>query len=171
MSLTRRRLLAGSAGLFAASIAARWLPVFAYAPPAEAISVPAHFMTLSQMLTGMAQPDPLLARRLYSWLHQQFDDPDGDIQRLSALLTSQPDLQGNALLTVIAQQSSALRDLYQALISGWYLGVVNVAQPECLAFENIVSYRLVKTSLLPPSYAPGEPDFWIHPPHQENSHA
>ena len=171
MSLTRRRLLAGSAGLFAASIAARWLPVFAHAPLAPVISVPPHFMTLSQMLTGMAQPDPLLAQRLYGWLHQQFHDADVHLQRLSALLTSQPDLQGNALLAAIAQQPPALRDLYQALISGWYLGVVNVAQPQCLAFENIVSYRLVKTSLLPPSYAPGEPDFWIRPPRQESSHA
>lgn len=171
MSLTRRRLLAGSAGLVAASIAARWLPVSACAPLAPVISVPPYFMSLSQMLTGMTQPDPLLARRLYGWLHQQFHDPDASLQRLGALLADQPSLQGNALLAVIAQQPPALRDLCQALISGWYLGVVNVGQPQCLAFENIVSYQLVKTSLLPPSYAPGEPGFWVRPPYQESTHA
>ncbi|EKV54660.1 gluconate dehydrogenase subunit [Erwinia amylovora ACW56400] len=76
-----------------------------------------------------------------------------------------PGTHGAALLTLLAQQPAALRELYQTLVSGWYLGVVGpLPRPQCIAFENIVSYRLVKNSLLPPSYAPGEPNFWTRPP-------
>jgi hypothetical protein len=168
MSLTRRRLLVGSTGLLVAGALSQWLPAFARAPLASAITVPANFVSLSQTLTGMDRPDALLAQRLYSWLHQRIDGLDNQLIGLSDLLNRQPAPQGDALLAAMAGQPAAVQELYQTLVSGWYLGVVNRQKPECVAFENIVSYRLVQTSLLPPSYAPGEANFWTQPPGKES---
>ncbi|MGB9097376.1 sugar dehydrogenase complex small subunit [Erwinia sp.] len=169
MSLTRRRLLAGTTGLLVAGALGQWLPAFARAPSASAITVPASFVSLSQKLTGREQPDALLAQRLYSWLHQQVAGLDEQLDSLTNLLNSQPAAQGESWLVTLAKQPAAVQELYQTLISGWYLGVVNSQKPECVAFENIVSYRVVQTSLLPPSYAPGEANFWTQPPGKESN--
>ena len=172
MSLTRRRLLTGSAGLLAAGFTVRWRPAFARAPMASAVTAPQSFLRLSETLTGMAQPNAMLAQRLYSWLYQQFsgrlESLDSQLSHLSSLLAARPDAQGADFLAALDQQPEPLRDLCQALISGWYLGVVDSQHPRCIAFENIVSYQLVRGSLLPPSYAPAEPNFWTQPPHREN---
>lgn len=139
---------------------------FIASPPLAAAVTPSHsFIQLSRALTGMAQPDALLAQRLYSWLYADNPLLDTALDELNALLAAHPGTHGAALLTLLAQQPAALRELYQTLVSGWYLGVVGpLPRPQCIAFENIVSYRLVKNSLLPPSYAPGEPNFWTRPP-------
>lgn len=51
------------------------------------------------------------------------------------------------------------------LLSAWYLGAIEGANSAvCIGIEDIVSYQVVKPALLPPSYAGGEPGFWIPPP-------
>lgn len=170
VTLTRRRLLAGTAGLLVAGALHNLLPLsqaFAAPPLASAVNMPEHFLALSTQLTGIEQPDALLSQRLYSWLYQQFPQLDQQIDRLSTLLNQQQESEAAALLSLLASQPQPLRELYQALVSGWYLGVVGESKPQCIAFENIVSYALVRDSLTPPSYAPGEPNFWTQPPHKE----
>ncbi|MFG1173953.1 sugar dehydrogenase complex small subunit [Erwiniaceae bacterium CAU 1747] len=168
MTLSRRRLLTGTAGLLVAGALAKILPTrlaLASPPLASAVTPSSSFHSLSIRLTGLEQPDPLLAQRLYSWLHDHFSSLDSQLDRLSQLLLQQPSANGSSLLTLLAAQPDKLGDLFQALISGWYLGVVGaLPQPQCIAFENILSYRLVRDSLSPPSYAPGQPNFWTQPP-------
>lgn len=167
-ALSRRRLITGTVGLLVAGVLTRALPgsrLLAKPPLAAAVTPSDGFMLLSRALTGMAQPDALLAQRLYSWLHARHSGLDTELNTISALLQSHPAANGLTLLPLLAQQPEALNHLYQSLVAGWYLGVVGpVTRPQCIAFENIVSYRLVKDSLLPPSYAPGEPNFWTRPP-------
>ncbi|CAH0161833.1 gluconate 5-dehydrogenase [bacteria symbiont BFo1 of Frankliniella occidentalis] len=168
ITLSRRRLLTGTAGLLVAGVLAQVLPAslaFASPPLAAAVAPSASFRAISVRLTAFDQPDALLSQRLYSWLHDHFPLLDSQLDTLNTLLQQQPDANGSALLTLLAAQPKALNDLYQALVSGWYLGVVGpLPRPQCIAFENIASYRLVRDSLLPPSYAPGQPDFWTQPP-------
>ncbi|MFU9137098.1 sugar dehydrogenase complex small subunit [Erwinia tasmaniensis] len=161
MPLTRRRLLASSAGLLAAGVLTRWLPggaVIAAAPQAQAFLLPDNFLLLSRQLTGTLSPDPVLAQRLHRWLHATVEDLDHSIDRLTALLAQE---HGQTLPASLPPDLQALAHM---LISGWYLGVVGREHPRCIGFENIVSYRLVRDSLLPPSYAPGAPNFWTKPP-------
>ena len=181
INLSRRRLVIGTAGALAAGIGSQILGggVFATlahaAPPlASAVTMPASFMTLSAQLTGMNSLEPHLAQALYSWLHQSQQNAQLDTQldALSALLTAHSGVVGDDLHQLLAQQPAELAQLYQQLVSGWYLGVVG--QPgsqKCIGFENIVSYQLLKNNLLPPSYAPGEPNFWVNKPAalQQNS--
>jgi hypothetical protein len=168
MTLSRRRLLTGTAGLLVAGILTQVLPgklALAAPPLAAAIAPSASFNAISVKLTGIEQPDVLLSQRLYSWLHDHFPQLDSQLDTLSALLQQQPAANGSSLLTLLSSQPKAINDLYQALVSGWYLGVVGpLPRPQCIAFENIVSYQLLRDSLLPPSYAPGQPNFWTQPP-------
>ncbi len=161
MPLTRRRLLASSAGLLAAGVLTRWLPggaVNAAAPQAQAFLLPDNFLLLSRQLTGTTSPDPLLAQRLHRWLHATVEDLDYNVDRLTALLAKE---NGQTLPASLPPDLQALAHM---IISGWYLGVVGSEHPRCIGFENIVSYQLVRDSLLPPSYAPGAPNFWTQPP-------
>lgn len=168
MTLSRRRLLTGTAGLLVAGILTQVLPgklALAAPPLAAAIAPSASFNAISVKLTGIEQPDALLSQRLYSWLHDHFPQLDSQLDTLSTLLQQQPAANGSSLLTLLSSQPKAINDLYQALVSGWYLGVVGpLPRPQCIAFENIVSYQLLRDSLLPPSYAPGQPNFWTQPP-------
>lgn len=168
MTLSRRRLLTGTAGLLVAGVLAQVLPgnlALAAPPLAAAVAPSASFRAISITLTGLAQPDTLLAQRLYSWLHEHVPQLDSQLDTLSTLLQQQPAANGSTLLTLLSSQPNALNDLYQALVSGWYLGVVGpLPRPQCIAFENIVSYQRVRDWLLPPSYAPGQPNFWTQPP-------
>lgn len=168
MTLSRRRLLTGTAGLLVAGVLTQVLPgnlAFAAPPLAAAVAPSASFRAISITLTGLEQPDTLLAQRLYSWLHEHVPQLDSQLDTLSTLLQQQPAANGSTLLTLLSSQPKALNDLYQALVSGWYLGVVGpLPRPQCIAFENIVSYQRVRDWLLPPSYAPGQPNFWTQPP-------
>lgn len=180
INFSRRRLVIGTAGILAAGISSQMLggvlTRLAYAAPplASAVRMPASFMTLSAQLTGMDTLEPHLAQALYSWLHQSQNNAqlDSQLDTLSALITAHRGVVGDDLHQLLAQQPAELAQLYQQLVSGWYLGVVG--QPgsqKCIGFENIVSYQLLKNNLLPPSYAPGEPNFWVNKPAalQQNS--
>jgi hypothetical protein len=181
INLSRRRWILGTAGVMVAGIGSQMLgggvfTTLAHAAPplASAVTMPDSFMALSKQLTGMDTPEPHLGQALYSWLHQSSGNAqlDTQLEALSALITTHSNVVGDDLHQLLAAQPAELAQLYQQLVSGWYLGVVG--QPgsqKCIGFENIVSYRLLKNNLLPPSYAPGEPNFWVNKPAelQQNS--
>ncbi|SQJ20772.1 Membrane bound FAD containing D-sorbitol dehydrogenase [Serratia rubidaea] len=172
IALSRRRLVLGSAGLLAAGVLAQNLLGRAALAVPDAASLPDAFLTVSRSLTGMPLPDPQLAQRLYQALLPRFPQLNPLLDALATLLQQHGTQDGAALQQQLKQHAAPLTRLYHALIGGWYLGVIgDAARPECIAFENIVSYQLVRDSLTPPSYCPGEPNFWIRPPHKENNHA
>ncbi len=168
MDLTRRRLLTGSAGLIVAGVLSQTLSgryALASPPLASAVAPSAGFNTISVLITGQDKPDALLAQRLYSWLAAHTSGLDSQLDTLSTLLQQQPEANGSTLLSLLKSQPENINTLYQSLVSGWYLGVVGpLPRPDCIAFENIVSYQLLRQSVLPPSYAPGQPGFWVQPP-------
>jgi hypothetical protein len=184
INLSRRRWILGTAGVMVAGIGSQMLGggvfgTLAHAAPplASAVTMPDSFMALSKKLTGMDSLEPHLGQALYSWLHQSQNHApntrlDTQLDALSALITTHSNVVGDDLHQLLAAQPAGLAQLYQQLVSGWYLGVVG--QPgsqKCIGFENIVSYQLLKNNLLPPSYAPGEPNFWVNQPaaSQQNS--
>lgn len=167
---SRRRMVIGTAGVLAAGITSQMLggglfATLAHAAPplASAITMPDSFMVLSKQLTATDNLEPHLGQALYSWLHDA--KLDAQLDALSAFLTAHSDAVGDSLHQLLAQQPAELAQLYQQLVSGWYLGVVGLpGSQKCIGFENIVSYQLLKNNLLPPSYAPGEPNFWVNKP-------
>lgn len=164
ISISRRRLVLGSAGLWVVGVVGQNLlgrAAFAQSQPAK---IPDNFLAISRLLTGIPLPDPHLAQRLYLALQPLFPQLDQQITLLA-------EMNDEALHALIQRQADPLAALYQSLMSGWYLGVIgDPAKPSCIAFENILSYQLVRNSLRPPSYCPGEPNFWTHPPRKETAH-
>ncbi|AGB82200.1 Membrane bound FAD containing D-sorbitol dehydrogenase [Serratia sp. FGI94] len=170
-AISRRRLVLGSAGLLAAGALAQNLLGRAALAAPDAAPTPGNFFAVSRALTGMPLPDPQLAQRLYQALLPRFPQLNPLLDALATLLQRHDVQDGAALQRQLAQHAAPLTQLYHALISGWYLGVIGDADhPECIAFENIVSYQLVHDSLMPPSYCPGEPNFWVRPPQKESNH-
>ncbi|MEG3133935.1 sugar dehydrogenase complex small subunit [Rouxiella sp. T17] len=173
INLSRRRMVFGTAGILAAGFGSQLLGgnllgnVAQAAPPlASAITMPDNFMQLSKTLTAMENLEPHLGQALYGWLHHA--ELDARLDALTTLINAHPGIIGEPLHQLLAQQPEALGLLYQQLVNGWYLGVVGQPGSQvCIGFENIVSYELVKESVLPPSYAVGEPNFWIHKPDSE----
>ncbi|AHF79100.1 Gluconate dehydrogenase subunit (plasmid) [Sodalis praecaptivus] len=173
--LSRRQWLVGAAGVLAAAISSQYLrQFFTYLQPAALptaaplLPVSAPFMAVSKKLTGIDKLQPDLAFALYrSLYHPQLD---AQLEALLSRLDEQHGSAGPPWLEVLAQQSPPLRQLYHQLINGWYLGVVGQGDNlRCIAFENLVSYRLLHHVLLPPSYAPGPPNFWVKKPGAEVS--
>jgi len=177
INLSRRRIVFGTASVLAVGIGSQLLgssvfatPAHAAPPLASAIAMPENFMQLSRKLTAVNNLEPHLGQALYSWLHH--DELDVQLDALATLLDAHGGVVGEPLHHLLAQQPAALGLLYQQLVNGWYLGVVGQPGSQvCIGFENIVSYALVKDSVLPPSYAVGEPNFWVHKPDSEvNTH-
>ncbi|TFZ51330.1 gluconate 5-dehydrogenase [Serratia proteamaculans] len=171
ISISRRRLVLGSAGLLVAGVMSQNLlsqTAFARSQPAD---IPDNFLAISRLLTGIPLPDPQLAQRLYTALQPLFPQIERQIGLLAELMTQHVDLNGETFQAWLQQQTAPLAALYHSLMTGWYLGVVgDPAKPSCIAFENIVSYQQVRGTLSPPSYCPGEPNFWTHPPRKETAH-
>ncbi|MHC1479372.1 sugar dehydrogenase complex small subunit [Frateuria aurantia] len=166
---SRRRLLIGSGSVAGLAVAGTlgWRQQHSPAPlplPAPATELPVAspgFLKLSAQLTGRERPDPLLGQRLYQDLVMRFRDLEQHIdviaQRLSAAAGQPPDLSDQPVS----------RDIYQQMLSGWYLGVVGThLAPRCIGFENTVSYEVVASWVSPPSYCAGEPFFWVNKPTQ-----
>jgi hypothetical protein len=164
---SRRRLLRLGGALVGAPLLGSWLAgcegraaAPAATPAAAALpEADASFIALSRTLTGYDAPDALLARRLQAELLQ--DDPD--LLRHVALIARR--LASAPATAAAFADAPALHALFGQLLSGWYLGVVGPASaPRCIAFEDIVSYRVVAGSVQPPSYCSGVPDFWVSDP-------
>ncbi|MCY0386065.1 sugar dehydrogenase complex small subunit [Robbsia sp. Bb-Pol-6] len=160
---SRRRLLGYGAMVVTASFGGKLLTGRARAatamPRSADLAPTPRFLALSRLLTGYAEPDAGLARRLYAALHDDFPLLDTQLDQLAALLARAP--SGPFVPTGQPQ----LATLYQQLLGGWYLGVLGPkSAPRCIAFENTVSYRVVQRTLTPPSYCVGEPTFWAYKP-------
>jgi hypothetical protein len=164
---SRRRLLGyGGAMIVTASIGGKFVMQVAQAatvpvavtPPVFAEPSDA-FLSLSRTLTGYANPDRGLARRLYGELSKNHPD----IDQASAQIATR--LAANGTGPLVLADQPALAELYHQMLGGWYLGVIGTAlAPRCIAFENIISYRVVEPSLSPPSYCAGQPNFWVIQP-------
>lgn len=172
INLSRRRLMFGAGSLLAAGALGKTLLVsnaFASAPLLNSVNLPSAFLALSVRLTGLEKPDLQLGQRLYQWLQQNDNQLDAHINQLSDLLEANQAHTPEQFQAVVAAQPQEIGALFQALVSGWYLGVVgSKMNPTCIGFENIVSYQLLSTSFTPPSYCAGEPNFWTQPPQTES---
>jgi hypothetical protein len=163
-------MVTGTVGLLAAGVLSKGLLVsnaFASPPLTSNVTLPADFLSLSTQITGYEKPDLQLAQRLYTWLQNKQPQLQQNVANLSALLANNPGVE--SLQAQLATQPPEIAELYQSLLSGWYLGVVGKpTELSCIGFENIVSYRVMNDNFTPVSYCPGEPNFWTHPPRKEN---
>ena len=167
---SRRRMLIGGGSIAGLAFAGTlWSRHQSTALPAEAVpdlsaSLPAAspaFLRLSAMLTGRERPDPLLGKRLYQDMTARYPDLDKTLalleQKVVAAAGQPPQLKDAPLLA----------EVFQQLLSGWYLGVVGPRlAPRCIGFENTVSYEVVASWVSPPSYCAGQPFFWVDKPSQ-----
>ncbi|WP_416423547.1 sugar dehydrogenase complex small subunit [Pseudomonas sp. App30] len=172
INLSRRHLVFGATSLLAAGALGKTLLVsnaFASAPLVNNLTLPADFLALSMRLTGIDKPDLQLGQRLHDWLKHADPQLAANMASLNGLLDAHQGLAPDAFQAQIAAQPAGVAALYQALLGGWYLGVVgSKMNPVCVGFETIVSYQLLSTSFTPPSYCAGEPNFWIQPPQSES---
>lgn len=166
---SRRRLLGyGSVAMVAAGFGTEFLTTHAQADtpaagqddaPAPVIATASDaFVALSKTLTGYPTPDADLGNRLYHDLLAMYPNLDAAIPQIAAEIAKTP--SGPTTFT-----DPALGTIYKQIVGGWYLGVIGPKlAPRCIAFEDIVSYKVLAKSIMPPSYCVGEPMFWIHKP-------
>jgi len=118
------------------------------------------FSSLAKALTGSTDADPLLIQRVYQELHSRYPDLD----TVAPLLTSQIAAHSSG---PFALSDAHQQEVYSQTLQGLYLGVIGPAKtPKCIAFENIVSYKVVVDAVRPPTYCSGQPGFWVSKPSQ-----
>ncbi len=160
---TRREVLGGAAALAVAGGALPGVAREALAAASPNAAAKQTFWDVSKRLTGLSAPDPGLGDQVYSVLSEIYDDLDAKLGVIKELLGS--GLGDAGLRQAAAAREPSLATLTDDLIAGWYLGVVGPPDKRrCIAFENIVSHRLVEKHLQIPSYCGGAPGFWRAPP-------
>ncbi|MPQ57709.1 sugar dehydrogenase complex small subunit [Duganella sp. FT27W] len=122
------------------------------------------FIAVSRTLTGEAEINPTLALALYQAFARNSPEIDTELASLKAALGA-----GGVLAqddkTAFAEAQKAEQALAQAILQGWYLGVVGKGKKSvCVAYVETLSNRAVADVLVPPSYSYGPCGSWSAKP-------
>ncbi|MCG4273154.1 sugar dehydrogenase complex small subunit [Acetobacter senegalensis] len=112
------------------------------------------FLILSEFLTGRKNLSPVLARRYYSALYDQFSDLPARIANLSK------EIQASGIQTMDDYLSHGptpdARDTAKIIVSAWYLGVTGPDPKKILiAYSDALMFQAVAGALVVPSYGAG----------------
>jgi hypothetical protein len=162
---SKRRLIMTSV------IAAAAVPTWSLLHAAEGTPSPlppaipsAAFLTVSQFLTGHASLDQGLARRLYKVFTAQDPAFTEHVQALADFIAKSTPTTDN-LLTELQSNAPTLAKLPQALMQGWYLGIVGSgAKAQCVAYVDSLSNVATVAYVRPPSYSYGQYGSWAAQP-------
>jgi hypothetical protein len=130
------------------------------APDTQTLMDPA-FLSLSQVLTGHADLDPLIAGRIAQAFRRLFPDLASAFEALAALAKKHPDASGLLqAASATGQQEAAL-----AIVAAWYTGTVGTGlSAQSVAYAAALMNRPVADALAPPTYQLGGPGWWIAEP-------
>lgn len=130
-------------------------------PPAEAGLADPAFLSLSQVLTGHADLDPLTSARTSQAFHQLFPEIAAKFGALSALAAKHPSPE--ALLA--AADAIGQREALLAIVAAWYTGTVGTGvTAKAMAYADALMNRPVADGLFPPTYQLGGPAWWTAAP-------
>ena len=157
---TRRRFLLATV---AATSGIGWLTgqmdAQAQPPPAATLDDPG-FLRLSQAVTGHADLDATIARRLLAAMRRT--DPTFNERAANLALLVRDGQTPDALLA--AAGPTGLRDTMLALVAAWYTGTVGHGQQaEMVSYVDALMYRPVSDGLPAPTYCLNGPIWWTGP--------
>jgi len=122
------------------------------------------FIDVSRTLTGKAEINPTLALALYQAFARNSAEIDTALAGLKATLGAGEVLAQDDK-TTFAEAQKAEQALAQAILQGWYLGVVGKGKKSvCVAYVETLSNRAVADVLVPPSFSYGPCGSWSAKP-------
>ncbi|MFS3137278.1 sugar dehydrogenase complex small subunit [Gluconacetobacter sacchari] len=117
------------------------------------------FLSVSRAVTGHADLDPIIARRLFAAMRATFPEYRDRIGRLFDLVA-----QGGSPKEILARSGDLKGDLL-ALIAAWYTGSVeDRTNAPMVAYDDALMYRPTRDGLPVPTYCFGRPGWWAEPP-------
>ena len=122
------------------------------------------FIAVSRTLTGKAEVNPALALALYQAFVKNTLEIDTALAGLNTTLGAGEVLAQDDK-TAFAEAQKAEQALAQAILQGWYLGVVGKGKKSvCVAYVETLSNRAVADVLVPPSFSYGPCGSWSAKP-------
>lgn len=122
------------------------------------------FIAVSRTLTGKAEINPALALVLYQAFLKNSPEIDTALAALKATLGA-GEVLAHDDKTAFAAAQKAEQALAQAILQGWYLGVVGKGRKSvCVAYIETLSNRAVADVLVPPSFSYGPCGSWSAKP-------
>lgn len=122
------------------------------------------FIDVSRTLTGKAEINPTLALALYQAFARNSAEIDTALAGLKATLGA-GEVLAHDDKTTFAEAQKAEQALAQAILQGWYLGVVGKGKKSvCVAYVETLSNRAVADVLVPPSFSYGPCGSWSAKP-------
>jgi hypothetical protein len=128
------------------------------------------FLSLSQVLTGQADIDPLISARTAQAFRDLFPEIAATFGPLAALARQHRNPQN--LLDAAAAPGQ--REAALAIVAAWYTGTVGTGvTAKAIAYADALMNRPVADALFPPTYQLGGPAWWTAapPPVAARSHA
>ncbi|MET0320513.1 MAG: sugar dehydrogenase complex small subunit [Duganella sp.] len=169
-SISRRRALKALGAVALSGVAGQLLlstrASAALAPGAQGRGLAA-FIDVSRTLTARPDLNASLALGLYGAFQKTMPDVDQALAGLQAALATGVLAQDDK--TAFTEQQKAEQGLAQAILQGWYLGVVGKAKKAvCVAYAETLSNQAVADVLVPPSYSYGPCGSWQARPEVKN---
>lgn len=161
VNLGRRRMLQGATAL--AAVSALPFSSQAFAQQAGAI---ADFTTVSQFLTGRSGLSTAFAQALWAAFTKTDAEFPTKISTLAKFISDNHSTASGLAAQLSADASAkSIAGLPQAILSGWYLGVVgNGADAICVTYTEALANQNVADVLRPPSYSFGAYGTWAAKP-------
>lgn len=160
--IARRRLLAGAAGSVAVVAVGGFRDAWAAAseqPPDLA------FLRLSVLVTGRANLDREIGRRLRAVLSATIPDFDAQVSACATFAIVHRITKGELLMAALQQQEPTLATTVHAIVSAWYVGVAGAGpQTKVIAYRDALMFASVSDVLAPPSYCAAAPGDWTAQP-------
>jgi hypothetical protein len=119
------------------------------------------FLSLSQVLTGHADVDPVISARTAQAFRQVFPEVAATFGALATLARQHPKADDLlAAATAPGQREAAL-----AIVAAWYTGSVGSGvTAKSIAYADALMNRPVADALFPPTYQLGGPAWWTAEP-------
>lgn len=122
------------------------------------------FIAVSRILTGKSEINPTLALALYQAFVKSSLEINTALAGLKATLGAGEVLAQDDK-TTFAEAQKAEQALAQAILQGWYLGVVGKGKKSvCVAYIDTLSNQAVADVLVPPSFSYGPCGSWAAKP-------
>ncbi len=119
------------------------------------------FLRISQLLTGHADLDPMIAARLSAAFAQIAPTQFAEFRRLAGVI--EPDMAPHAALAAAARANLQLTAL--TIVAAWYTGTAGSgSKAMTVSYLEALMYRPVADALPAPTYAMGGPGWWTAAP-------
>ncbi len=121
------------------------------------------FLKVSEIICGYPTLERGLGQRIFSLMQQRNASLNDQLISLQLLLNA--DMTSLEMHDKLKSTDKNTQILFTDILRAWQLGIVGTGkEAKVVAYEYALMYKPIADVIVLPTYARGEPHYWVHPP-------